>query len=309
MLRTLGVASLLAFAFTSTAQNGQEKEYTISVSSRLVLLDVSVKDNGGGFVSGLHKDDFKVFEDGKPQTITQFANADIPVTVGLLIDESGSMRAKKPEAVTAALGFITSSNPKDEMFVLNFNEKVHRGLTDTKLFTDNVQELRAALWRSNPQGRTCLYDAIMAGLKQLEMGRQDKKTLIIISDGGDNVSSANFKDVMNLVEQSPATIYTIGVYDDDDADKNPDVLRKLAAISGGEFYKPPKIEDIVPVCRRIAKDIRTRYTIGYIPNAAEGKKMRHIKVQVTAADHGKLVARTRTTYLMNEGGQTADRAK
>lgn len=323
MRRSILIAGLISLGFlsnlnsTAAAQDSpkpqnsaaEEKDFTIKVSSRLVLLDVSVKDNAGGFVSGLRKEDFQVTEDGKPQTVSQFANSDIPVTVGILVDESGSMRAKKSEAVTAALGFVASSNPKDEMFVLNFNEKVHRGLTDTKLFSDNVQELRAALWRSRPEGRTALYDAIVAGLKQLEMGREDKKTLIVISDGGDNVSSANLKDVMNMVLQSPATIYTIGVYSDDDPEKNPDVLRKLAAISGGEFYQPPKIEEIVPVCRRIAKDIRTRYTLGYIPDTNSGKKIRHIKVHVAAPDRGKLVARTRTTYLMNEDSQSADRTK
>ncbi len=287
----------------------QEKEFVISTTSRLVLLDVSVKDNAGGFVANLTKDNFKVTEDGKPQEITQFANADIPVTIGILVDESGSMRSKKPEVITAALGFISASNPLDEMFVLNFNEKVKRGLPDTIIFSDDTKQLRAALWSGAPEGRTALYDAILAGLKQLDMGRKDKKTLVVISDGGDNVSSANFKDVMSRVLQSAATIYTIGVYENDDPDKNPDVLRKLAQVSGGEFYTPPKLEEIVPICRKIAKEIRTRYTIGYIPQLESNRKLRHIKVTAAAPDRGKLIARTRSTYLMNEDAQTADRTK
>jgi Ca-activated chloride channel homolog len=292
----------------SASPSGQEKQFTISTTSRLVLLDVSVKDSAGGFVSGLKKENFKVLEDGKPEEITQFADADIPVTIGLVIDESGSMRPKRPEVITAALAFIQASNPLDELFVLNFNEKVHRGLPDTLLFSDDVKQLRAALWSGVPEGRTALYDAITAGLRQLDMGRRDKKTLIIISDGGDNISTATLNDVVKQVEESVATVYTIGVFDQDDPDRNPDVLRRLAHISGGEAYFPQKLEDVVPICRGIAKDIRTRYTVGYIPTA-EGKKARHIKVVASAPDRGKLIARTRTLYMFPEEAETADRRK
>ncbi len=284
------------------------KEYTITTTSRLVLLDVSVKDSAGGFVSGLTKDNFQVLEDGKRQVITQFANANIPVTVGILVDESGSMRTKKPEVITAALGFIVSSNPQDEVFVLNFNERVSHGLPDTVLFSDNIAQLRAALWRGVPEGRTALYDAIIAGLKQLDEGRKDKKTLVVISDGGDNISTASFKDVMDVVLESPATIYTIGVYSPDDPDKNPQILKRLAEVTGGEFYVPPSLDGIVPVCRRIAKDIRTRYTIGYIPNP-NGKRLRHVKVSATAAGHNKLIVRARTTYLMPDATTDAEASK
>lgn len=287
---------------------GQEPgDYTIKTTTRLVLLDVLVRTPQGALVSGLEKSSFHVFEDGKEQPITQFAAGDTPVTVGIVIDESGSMRPKKPEVITAALGFISDSNPKDEMFVLNFNEHVKRGLPDTVLFSDDIKQLRAALWSGTPTGRTALYDAIVAGLQQLEMGRQGRKTLMVISDGGDNVSSAKFKDVQNDVLDSVATIYTIGVFDNDDPDKNPDVLKKLAQVSGGEAFFPTDIHDIVPICRKIAKDVRSRYTVGYIPNT-EGKNLRHIKVTVSAPDHGKLVAKTRTEYLMNDV-QSADRTK
>lgn len=283
-----------------------DQDFTIRTTSRLVLLDVSVKDPKGGFVSGLTQDAFHVFEDGKAQTISQFANSDIPVTVGILVDESGSMRTKRPEVITAALSFVTASNPQDEVFVLNFNEKVHRGLPDTILFSDNITKLRTALWSGAPEGRTALYDAIMSGLRQLEMGRRDKKTLVVVSDGGDNISTATLSDVVKSLRESVATVYTIGVFDPEDPDKNPAVLRRLATISGGEVYFPERIEDVVPVCKKIAQDIRTRYTIGYVPSAG-GKQLRHIKVTVNPADHGKLIARTRTEYTFNE--ESADRLK
>ncbi|HLJ51357.1 MAG TPA: VWA domain-containing protein [Bryobacteraceae bacterium] len=278
-------------------------DFTIKTNVKLVLLDVSVKDSAGGFVSDLTKDNFVVTEDGKPQTITQFASQDAPVSIGIVVDESGSMRSKRPEVITAALALIGASNPEDETFVINFNEKVFRGLPDRVLFSDNTNMLRNALWSTQPEGRTALYDALFASLRQLDWGRRDKKTLVLISDGGDNISTHNFKDVMNQVEKSLATIYTVGVFDEDDPDRNPGVLRDLARVSGGVAYFPQKLEEVVPICKGIAKDIRNRYTIGYVPAGGSGKsQLRHIKLTVSAPDHGKLIARTRTSYLYSEEG-------
>ncbi|HEX5229423.1 MAG TPA: VWA domain-containing protein [Bryobacteraceae bacterium] len=286
---------------SNSGADGEQKEFTIQTTSRLVLLDVSAKDSAGGFVSGLEKNNFKVFEDGKAQTISQFANSDIPVTVGIAVDESGSMRPKRAQVVTAGLVFIQASNPMDEMFVVNFNEKPRRGLPDELLFSDNIKQLRAALWQGDPEGRTALYDAIEMALHQLDFGRQAKKTLVVISDGGDNHSTHTLQQVKHDVLSSLATIYTVGIYDEDDPEKNEGVLKELAHVSGGVFYHPETLEQIVPICRQIAKDIRSRYTIGYIP-ATEGKMVRHIKVEASSPDHPKLIVRTRTQYVFPENG-------
>ena len=285
-------------------QQQDQKEFTIRTTSRLVLLDVSVKDSAGGFVSGLNKDNFKVYEDGKPQEISQFANADIPVTVGIVVDESGSMRPKRPEVITAALEFIGASNPEDEIFIINFNERARRGLPDTVLFSDNIKQLSAALWRGVPEGRTALYDAIEMALHQLDMGRRDKKTLVLISDGGDNISVHKWPEVMHDILQSTATIYTIGIYDEDDPEKNPAILERLAHVSGGVVYFPKDLKEIVPICKQIAKDIRTRYTIGYIP-PVEGKRERSIKVVASSPNHEKLIVRTRAKYLFTPDSESA----
>ena len=299
VLLLLLLGSVGAFAFRAKQNSFSDKDFTIRSDVRLVLLDVSVRDANGGFVSGLTKDNFTIYEDGKPQKIAQFANQDIPVTVGIVVDESGSMRPKRNETVTAAITFIESSNPQDEVFVINFNEKVYHGLPDTVLFTDNVKMLREALWSTPPEGRTALYDAIFASLHQLDMGRRDKKTLVLISDGGDNVSIHTRREVQNKVDESLATMYTIGIFDQDDPDRNPDVLKWLANVSGGVAYFPEKLEGIVPVCKQIAKDIRTRYTIAYIPPDGKPGALRHVKVAASAPDHGKLIARTRTQYTYN----------
>ena len=273
-----------------------DQDFTIRTTSRLVLLDVSVKDAKGGYVSGLTQANFKIFENGALQEISQFADADIPVTVGLVVDESGSMRPKRQDVVTAALEFVEASNPKDEIFVVNFNERARRGLPDLIPFSDNIDLLRSALWQGVPEGRTALYDAMEMALRQLALGRRDKKTLVLISDGGDNISVHKLPDLMHDVLTSLTTIYTIGIFDEDDPERNPAVLERLAHLSGGMVYFPKTLDQITPICRQIAKDVRTRYTIGYIPGA-EGKPERRIKVVASDPNHEKLIVRTRTSYL------------
>lgn len=307
VIRLSGVLLLLgAFGATGSQQKSgdESSNYTLRTTSRLVLLDVSVKDSKGGFVSGLTQDQFKIFEDGKQQVISQFANADVPVTVGIVVDESGSMRPKRPEVLTAALEFIHDSNPQDEMFVVNFNERARRGLPDLVPFSDNINQLRLALWQGEPEGRTALYDAVELALRQLQLGRRAKQALVVISDGGDNVSKHNLQDVTHDLLNSLATVYTVGIFDQDDPEKNPGVLEKLAHISGGAVYFPKQLDQVIPICKQIAKDIRTRYTLGYIP-AMEGKPIRHIKVVASSPLHENLIVRTRTSYAFSPESEAA----
>jgi len=296
-----GAVSLILLGQLAGSRVEERSDYTIRTDVRLVLLDVSVKDRQGGYVSGLLKDNFAVFENGRPQRITAFADYDLPVVVGILVDESYSMTPKRADVLMAAQTFVEGSNPRDEVFVLNFNDYVSRGLPAPVLFSDNIQQLRSALHRGIPQGKTALNDAIVAGLGQLELGRRDKKALVVISDGGDNASKHKRREMLEMVERSIVTIYTIGLYDADDADRDPGILRELAKITGGEAYFPASPSGMVPVCRRIAKDIRTRYTIGYIPQAENGSApFRHIRVRVSAPGHARLVARTRSGYRYDE---------
>ncbi len=298
---------------------GQEKVpsgvFTISDNVDLVLLDASVKDARGGYVTGLTKNNFRVFEDGHAREITQFASVDTPVTVGLVVDNSGSMRLKRPEVILAGLAFAKESNSKDEFFVVNFNNAVTRGLPAHMPFTDDLQTLRNALYYGQPEGQTALYDAVGYSLKHLEYSHRDKRTLIIVSDGGDNVSSTPFPELLKLIEASRATIYTVGLYDPEDHDLNPGVLRKMSALSGGEFFHPT-LENIVPVFNKISEDIRNCYTIGYVPDEIGDKRVvRSVKV-VATGDSRKLVVRTRTVYtttplanLVAQQGRTGEQAR
>jgi Ca-activated chloride channel family protein len=273
--------------------------YKLSTNVDLVLLDVSVKDTSGGFVSGLSKDQFKIFENGKPQEMRYFEAGDIPVTLGLVVDNSGSMRAKRPDVVTAALSFVTASNPKDQLFVVNFNDRPRLGLPADMAFTDDRIKLRDALLRNPTVGRTAMNDGLKMGLEHLKAGKYYKKTLILISDGGDNASELTNSELCRLVQEYQATIYTIGIYDEDDRDRNPGVLKKIAALTGGECFLPEKLTDLVGVCTRIAKDIRNRYSLGYVPSdtAFDGKP-RTLKVIASAPDRGKLAVRSRTSYIV-----------
>jgi Ca-activated chloride channel homolog len=276
----------------------QESDYRVTAHAELVLLDVGVKYKDGGFASNLTKDNFKIFENGKRQAISQFASEDLPVTVGLVIDDSGSMGPKRADVITAGLAFITASNPQDEIFVTHFNDVVRRGLPEGTPFSSDGAELRSALMNGRAQGRTALYDAIVFSLKHLEAGKQDKKTLVLVSDGGDNASSSGYKDVIDLVRESRATIYTIGIFDETDPDRNPGLLRRLASTTGGEAFFPQENSEVIDICRQIAKDIRNRYTIGYVPvRQNENAELRSIKVEVVGTER-KVIVHARNAYML-----------
>jgi VWFA-related protein len=296
----LGLAiAMRALPAQVPAVEAPEQPFKLSATAELVLLDVSVKDTTGERVSNLGKDNFKVYEYGKLQKITQFASEDVPVTVGLVIDTSGSMRPKYRDVVTAALSFIQASNKKDEVFVVNFGDRVSSGLPSGVPFTADYLQLRKALSWVVPAGRTALYDAILFSLRHLEIGKCEKKALILVSDGGDNGSIHRSEEVMEMVRESRATIYTIGIADANDHDRNLALLRRLAQVSGGEYFFPQYLSEVIGICRQIASDIRTRYTIGYVPvRSGEQGSLRKMKVTASTPSGRKLVVHTRTTYVL-----------
>jgi VWFA-related protein len=276
----------------------QSGDFRISTNVDLVLLDVSVRDSKGGYASDLSQDNFHIEENGIPQKITSFSNADLPVAAGLLLDDSGSMKPKRDDVNTAGLTFVDASNPNDQIFVVNFNDQVRFGLPDDVPFTDSIDQLRVAMSRHRAEGKTVLYDAIAKSLQHLYMGERSRKTLVIVSDGGDNASRLRQPDAMELIERSHATIYTVGIFEPDDFDRNPAVLRRIAAVSGGQCFLLNDVGEVIPTLRSIANDIRHRYTIGYIPDRGTNTMpLRKIRVTVNAPNHGHLTVRTRSSYL------------
>ena len=299
-LLALFLITLLARAAQQASPARQETEsgpLRISVDVALVVLHATVTDRQGGVVSDLGRQDFEIHENGVPQRIQLFKNEDIPVTVGLIVDHSTTMERKLPEVTAAAQAFARSSNREDEMFVVNFNEKVSLGLSPTTRFTNSADEIERAIAAKPTLGQTALYDAIAKGLEELRAGSRDKKVLIVVSDGGDNVSSHSLGEVMKLAERSSAIIYTVGIFDEGDPDRNPGVLRRLAQATGGEAFFPDELGEVASICGRIARDIRHQYTIGYVPgNPARDGVYRAIQVQARANSHGRLSVRTRAGY-------------
>ncbi len=291
-----------ANAQAPTASGGQEQgSLRIAVNVDLVVLHATVRDRSGRFASGLRQEDFAVYEDGVRQSIRLFRNEDIPVTVGLVVDKSGSMRPKLGEVIAAARAFVRSSNPNDELFVVNFNEKVTLGLPEAVRFTGSSDLLERAISMAPPTGQTALYDAIGEALARLREGSRDKKVLIVISDGGDNASGRTLAEVLESAQRSNAIVYTIGVFDPGDPDRNPRVLRSLARTTGGEAFFPAHRNELVEICEGIARDIRHQYTVGYLSNGAERPgAFRAIRV-VAGRGADKLVVRTRAGYVAGGG--------
>jgi Ca-activated chloride channel homolog len=279
------------------SNNQNDNQETIKINVELVVLHATVQNSNLIPVSGLGKADFQVYEDGVLQEIESFSHEDIPVTVGLVIDNSGSMRPKRAEVITAALAFARASNNEDKIFAVNFNEHVSFGLPTNTPFTNETAQLEVALSKVAAEGMTALYDAVAAALDHLKKGNRDKQALIVISDGADNASRLNMAQIMALARRSDAIIYTIGIYDKDDPDCNPGSLKQLAKATGGAAFFPGSLNDIVQICERIARDIRNQYTITYMPtNINYDGKYRVIQVKATAPDRGRLRVRARAGY-------------
>ena len=268
-----------------------------SGSSDLVVLPVVVTDKQGRYVSDLPGAQFTVFDNGRPVPIELFTNEDTPVTVGLIIDASGSMRLRIGQVVAASLLFARLSNPQDELFAVRFNDDVQDVMPIPPfLLAGDLADLEKAVTSIRPDGRTALYDGVMDGLDHLATGTRARKVLIVISDGGDNASGATLDAVLARARASNAAIYTIGIFDPDDMDKNPGVLKSLATATGGERFLPHSAGDLLIACERIAREIRGGYTIGYVPPARDGAYHR-VKVEIGPSPGRRLNVRTRPGYF------------
>lgn len=283
-----------------SAPPGAAASPKITVKSELVALPVRVTDSSGTVVSGLGAQDFQVYEDGRPQKILVFRQGDSPVTVGLIVDHSRSMGPVLSEVAAAVSSFARSSNPQDEMFVVDFNDRVWVELLDGKPFTNDAKELGKAVAAVSARGRTALFDAVAEGLLHLQLGHCDRKALVIVSDGGDNASRQKYSQILALAQRSQVLIYSIGLAGADE-EGNPALLRRLSKHTGGTAYFPRSSETIAEISTRIARDLREQYTLGFAPEkqGASGA-FRKIEVKVFAPGRGRLKARTRPGYVAAE---------
>jgi VWFA-related protein len=271
----------------------------ISLNVNLVVLHTSVLDDRGKFVEGLTQESFRVYEDKVEQKLSIFKREDIPVSMGLVIDNSGSMREKRPRVNEAALTLVQSSNPQDEAFVVNFNDDFYLDLD--KDFSNSIPELKEALERIDARGSTALYDAVIGSLDHLKKGNKEKKVLLIVTDGEDNTSRNSLEKTVREIQKTDTVIYTIGLLGQENK-KSAKTARKalmsIAQASGGVAYFPENVEDVHAICEQVAHDIRHQYTLAYYPsNAARDGSFRTVHVDVIPPHgHGKLVARTRNGY-------------
>jgi Ca-activated chloride channel family protein len=303
--KTLAISSLLLIctwlhgrpALVTLPPNSYE-DYRISKEVSLVVLPVSVTDREGHFVSGLDVSNFRIYDDGHLEQVTLFQRDDIPLIAGLVVDRSESMAAQSREVLEGAMAFVQSSNPEDKEFVVNFNDRVRLGLPPNIPFTTNVDNLRAALTTPRAIGETALYDAIVVGLEHLQEGQAEKKVLILISDGGDNVSKYDFVHVVQIAQTLNVPIYSVGLLDPSNSDQRPDILKALSRQTGGEAYFPSTPARVAHVCQKIASDIRHHYTLGYNPAPDRQGGYRKIRVEAMASDRAKLFVRTRTSYFL-----------
>ena len=265
-----------------------------------VILPVTVKDLKRHLVTNLQQSNFLVYEDGQPQTIARFSREDIPVSIGIVVDNSGSMRTKRAAVSKAVINLIQASNPEDEVFVVNFNDDPYLDQD----FTNKVDALREALDRVDSRGGTALYDAVIASADHLAKGaKRDKKVLLIVTDGVDNESRESLEQAIRKVQddKGPA-IYTIGILGDEPGIKRAKrALQSLSDQTGGVAFFPKDLAEVDEISQEVARDIRNQYSITYKPtNPRSNGGYRKVKVEARAPGHKDLQAYTRDGYYADE---------
>lgn len=293
-------------------QNGQ---YTLHANVNLVVLHATVVNKKGQMIDDLGKADFEVFEDGTPQKLAVFSHSDIPVTMGIVIDDSGSMRPKRPAVNAAALDFVKTSNQDDQVFVVNFNDVYY--LDTPGNFASNEDQLKAAVDKIDSRGGTALYDAVYASLDHLKLGNRDKRVLLVVTDGEDNSSRYTFDQLVRYAQQSNAEIYTIGLLGGNDSggglfrihsggDRHAaKILKDLAESTGGKAFFPKSLTQVNAVCEHIAHVIRDQYTLAYYPtNTAKDGSFRKVRVEAYMPHtHKRLAVRTKPGYYAPKAGE------
>ena len=291
-------AIVLVVTTVSSTQLPDTQPAIFSSRAELVVVHATVRDRHGGYVTALPKEAFRLFEDGVPQRIDFFTGEDSLVTVGFLVDSSGSMREGRERVIAAATAFAEASGGRDELFALAFNEHVRPALLPTMLFTSDASVFRVALARAmGAQGRTAMYDAISNGLSYIARGHHPRRVLVVVGDGGDNASTTTLDQVLREAQGSNAAIYTVGIIDLPEREANPHLLKRLAEATGGQSFFPRDVDDVGDVLQRVSDDIRNSYTLGYASsNSARDGQFRRIRVVIDDPARRSLRVRARDGY-------------
>jgi len=288
--------SLPAFSLLVAAQGpvpaGDQPVFR--AETRLVLLHASVVDNKGRLVTDLSREAFKVFENGVEQKLRIFKREDVPVSLGLIVDNSGSMREKRQKVEQAALALVKASNPQDEVFIVNFNDEAFLDVP----FTNDLKKMEEGLARIDSRGGTAMRDAIVMSIDHLkEKARKDKKVILIVTDGDDTASTTTLEKTLQHVQQSEVLVYAVGIVSEEEkreAKRARRALDTLTKASGGQAYYPKDQNDVARLCLEVAHEIRNQYILAYAPLLPDDGSFRGIKV--TAKGPNSPVVRTRTGY-------------
>jgi Ca-activated chloride channel family protein len=259
---------------------------TLHVDVDVALVNVTVTDPYNRLVTGLDPDNFRVFEDNVEQEIVTFSAEDVPISIGVIFDFSGSMSNKVGKSREAALQFFKTANPQDEFFLVSFNERAEL----TSAFTNSVEDLQSRLMLTSPKGRTALLDAIYLGLSEMRGAHNAKRALLILSDGGDNHSRYNENDIKRLVREADTQLYAIGIFDPlgsrnrtPEELKGPSLLSEITEMTGGRVFAVERLEDLPDIATKIGMELRNQYVLGYRPsNKAHDARWRKIKIKLRA---------------------------
>ena len=284
----IALLSSLALLAQDKPQTQKQAPFSIKVDTLEVDLPISILDREGRPIDGLKQENFQVFEDKIQQTIKTFKHEDIPLSLGLVIDNSGSMRNKRERVNSSALAFVRESNPDDETFIINFDDSAYL----EQDFTGSIGDLIDALENIDTRGETALYDAIYLAAEHEKQGKKDKKALLVITDGEDNVSKYNLNKTLEELRKSKVTLYAIGLLEEDDtrgglfhkapSKRAKEELTKFAEVTGGQAYFPKTLSEVEDIVKRIAHDLRNHYTITYTPtNDKLDGTWREISVKIT----------------------------
>ena len=252
----------------------------------VALVNVTVTDPYNRLVTGLESDNFRVFEDNSEQEVVSFSSEDVPISIGVIFDLSGSMSNKISKAREAAIQFFKTANPADEFFLVSFNERAEL----TSAFTNSVEDLQSRMMMTSPKGRTALLDAIYLGLSQMRGAHNAKRALLILSDGGDNHSRYNESDIKRLVKEADTQLYAIGIFDPlgnrnrtPEELNGPSLLTDITDMTGGRVFSVERLEDLPDIATKIGMELRNQYVLGYHPsNKVHDARWRKIKVKLRA---------------------------
>ena len=275
--------------------------FVFRTEAREVTLHATVVDDRNRLVNNLDKADFTVFENDKPQKITHFHQEDFPVAIGIVIDNSGSMREKRDAVNKAALNLVRASNPDDQVFVVNFNDEYYLD----QEFTADIKKLQAALEHVEARGGTALYDAIVASADYLTHSRLQRKAIFVVTDGEDDASQETLEQAVHKLQQENGpVVYSIGLLGEEKSRRAKRALELIAERTGGISFFPPTLDQVDEISREVAHDIRNQYTITYAPSTPKSVAgYRTIHVDAHAKPYKKLTVRTRTGYYPGQEQQ------